>query len=67
MFVFVKQGISTDKIIDVRRLLSVNTDTCYITNFSLSHEVNFTQLIKYLFQAFYFSNLDSGAFTFILY
>ncbi|KAL2964774.1 hypothetical protein AAZX31_16G023000 [Glycine max] len=34
-----KQGISTDRIIDVRRLLSVNTETCYITNFSLSHEV----------------------------
>jgi hypothetical protein len=34
-----EQGISTDRIIDVRRLLSVNTGTCYITNFSLSHEV----------------------------
>ncbi|XP_057980547.1 protein REDUCED CHLOROPLAST COVERAGE 1 isoform X2 [Malania oleifera] len=33
------KGISTDKIIDVRRLLSVNTLTCSITNFSLSHEV----------------------------
>ncbi|XP_054783668.1 protein REDUCED CHLOROPLAST COVERAGE 1 isoform X2 [Prosopis cineraria] len=33
------KGISTDRIIDVRRLLSVNTETCYITNFSLSHEV----------------------------
>ncbi|KAF7826179.1 protein TSS-like [Senna tora] len=32
------KGISTDRIIDVRRLLSVNTETCYITNFSLSHE-----------------------------
>ncbi|KAH1085586.1 hypothetical protein AAZX31_07G054200 [Glycine max] len=35
----VLKGISTDRIIDVRRLLSVNTETCYITNFSLSHEV----------------------------
>ncbi|XP_002523351.2 protein REDUCED CHLOROPLAST COVERAGE 1 [Ricinus communis] len=35
----VLKGISTDRIIDVRRLLSVNTDSCYITNFSLSHEV----------------------------
>ncbi|KAM1707770.1 hypothetical protein ACFX13_000914 [Malus domestica] len=34
-----EQGISTDKIIDVRQLLSVNTETCNITNFSLSHEV----------------------------
>ncbi|XAR62965.1 hypothetical protein NMG60_11022724 [Bertholletia excelsa] len=33
------KGISTDRIIDVRRLLSVNTVTCSITNFSLSHEV----------------------------
>uniref|UniRef100_A0A2P2MDZ2 Uncharacterized protein n=1 Tax=Rhizophora mucronata TaxID=61149 RepID=A0A2P2MDZ2_RHIMU len=35
-----EQGISTDRIIDVRRLLAVNTETCYITNFSLSHEVS---------------------------
>ncbi|CAL0302174.1 unnamed protein product [Lupinus luteus] len=33
------KGISTDRVIDIRRLLSVNTETCYITNFSLSHEV----------------------------
>ncbi|PON98017.1 Clustered mitochondria protein [Trema orientale] len=33
------KGISTDRIIDVRRLLSVNTESCNITNFSLSHEV----------------------------
>ncbi|KAJ0831154.1 putative CLU domain-containing protein [Helianthus annuus] len=32
------KGISTDRIIDIRRLLSVNTITCNITNFSLSHE-----------------------------
>ncbi|CAA0827206.1 Tetratricopeptide repeat (TPR)-like superfamily protein [Striga hermonthica] len=32
-------GISTDKIIDVRRLLSVNVITCNITSFSLSHEI----------------------------
>ncbi|KAK4797103.1 hypothetical protein SAY86_029429 [Trapa natans] len=35
----VLKGISTDRIIDVRRLLCVNTETCAITNFSLSHEV----------------------------
>ncbi|GMH21746.1 hypothetical protein Nepgr_023588 [Nepenthes gracilis] len=35
----VLKGISTDKIIDVRKLLSVKTKTCHITNFSLSHEV----------------------------
>ncbi|KAL2536336.1 Tetratricopeptide repeat (TPR)-like superfamily protein [Forsythia ovata] len=35
----VLKGISTDRIIDVRRLLSVNTMTCHLTNFSLSHEV----------------------------
>ncbi|KAK8554549.1 hypothetical protein V6N13_093532 [Hibiscus sabdariffa] len=33
------KGISTDKILDVRRLLSVKTETCHVTNFSLSHEV----------------------------
>ncbi|KAK3001120.1 hypothetical protein RJ639_022477 [Escallonia herrerae] len=33
------KGISTDRIIDVRRLLSVNTIACHITNFSLSHEI----------------------------
>ncbi|XP_074273142.1 protein REDUCED CHLOROPLAST COVERAGE 1-like isoform X1 [Silene latifolia] len=38
------KGISTDKIIDVRKLLSVNTSTCNITNFSLSHEVRGPQL-----------------------
>ncbi|KAJ7962574.1 Tetratricopeptide repeat (TPR)-like superfamily protein [Quillaja saponaria] len=35
----VLKGISTDKIIDIRRLLSVNIRTCYVTHFSLSHEV----------------------------
>ncbi|KAF5732123.1 clustered mitochondria protein [Tripterygium wilfordii] len=35
----VLKGISTDRIIDVRRLLSVNTETCHITSFSLSHEM----------------------------
>lgn len=33
------QGISTDKILDVRRLLAVHVDTCHLTNYSLSHEV----------------------------
>lgn len=33
------KGISTDRIIDVRRLLCVNTVTCSITNYSLTHEV----------------------------
>ncbi|XP_021760301.1 protein TSS-like [Chenopodium quinoa] len=35
----VLKGISTYRIIDIRKLLSVNTMTCNITNFSLSHEV----------------------------
>ncbi|XP_038708988.1 protein TSS-like [Tripterygium wilfordii] len=35
----VLKGISTDRIIDVRRLLALNTETCHITSFSLSHEV----------------------------
>ncbi|KAK8956763.1 Clustered mitochondria protein [Platanthera zijinensis] len=33
------KGISTDRIVDVRRLLGVNTVTCGITSYSLSHEV----------------------------
>lgn len=33
------KGISTDRIIDIYKLLSVNIVTCNITNFSLSHEV----------------------------
>uniref|UniRef100_A0A0D9WY61 Clu domain-containing protein n=1 Tax=Leersia perrieri TaxID=77586 RepID=A0A0D9WY61_9ORYZ len=33
------KGISTDRIIDIRRLLCVNTATCAITNYSLSHEL----------------------------
>ncbi|KAK6918224.1 hypothetical protein RJ641_016646 [Dillenia turbinata] len=35
----VLKGISTDRIIDIRKLLSINTITCSITNFSLSHKV----------------------------
>jgi protein TIF31 len=35
----VLKGISTDKILDVRRLLAVNVETCHLTNFSLTHEV----------------------------
>ncbi|KAK9066295.1 hypothetical protein SSX86_013616 [Deinandra increscens subsp. villosa] len=38
------KGISTDKIIDVKKLLAVHVDTCHLTNFSLSHEVKGTRL-----------------------
>ncbi|XP_061340080.1 protein REDUCED CHLOROPLAST COVERAGE 3 [Gastrolobium bilobum] len=34
----VLKGISTDKILDVRRLLAVKAETCHFTNYSLSHE-----------------------------
>ncbi|XP_042461981.1 protein TSS-like [Zingiber officinale] len=40
----VLKGISTDKIIDLRRLLCVNTLSCSITNYSLSHEVKGSDL-----------------------
>ncbi|XP_076908989.1 protein REDUCED CHLOROPLAST COVERAGE 2-like [Bidens hawaiensis] len=33
------KGISTDKILDVRKLLAVHVESCYLTNYSLSHEV----------------------------
>ncbi|GAU27516.1 hypothetical protein TSUD_147100 [Trifolium subterraneum] len=32
-------GISTDRILDLRKLLAVHVETCHLTNFSLSHEV----------------------------
>ncbi|KAK4375466.1 hypothetical protein RND71_006143 [Anisodus tanguticus] len=35
----VLKGISTDKILDVRKLLDANVETCHFTNYSLSHEV----------------------------
>ncbi|KAM7275640.1 hypothetical protein ACFE04_017506 [Oxalis oulophora] len=38
------KGISTDRIIDIRRLLAVNTETCHVTNFSLSHDIRGPQL-----------------------
>ncbi|GAB4842106.1 hypothetical protein Ancab_012064 [Ancistrocladus abbreviatus] len=33
------RGISTDRILDVRRLLASNVETCHFTNYSLSHVV----------------------------
>ncbi|CAH1432698.1 unnamed protein product [Lactuca virosa] len=33
------KGISTDRILDVRKLLAVNVETCHVTNYSLTHEV----------------------------
>ncbi|XP_071710455.1 protein REDUCED CHLOROPLAST COVERAGE 2-like isoform X2 [Rutidosis leptorrhynchoides] len=33
------KGISTDKLLDVRKLLAVHVETCHVTNYSLSHEV----------------------------
>uniref|UniRef100_A0A0E0JY30 Clu domain-containing protein n=1 Tax=Oryza punctata TaxID=4537 RepID=A0A0E0JY30_ORYPU len=38
------KGISTDRILDVRKLLAVHVDTCHLTNYSLSHEVRGAQL-----------------------
>ncbi|KAI3814695.1 hypothetical protein L1987_14339 [Smallanthus sonchifolius] len=33
------KGISTDKILDVRKLLAVHVEACHLTNYSLAHEV----------------------------
>ncbi|XP_076897493.1 protein REDUCED CHLOROPLAST COVERAGE 2-like [Bidens hawaiensis] len=33
------KGISTDKILDVPKLLAVHVEACHLTNYSLSHEV----------------------------
>ncbi|WOL13883.1 protein TSS [Canna indica] len=38
------KGISTDRILDVRKLLAVHVETCHLTNFSLSHEVRGSRL-----------------------
>ena len=38
------QGISTDRILDVRKLLCVHVETCHFTNYSLSHEVKILQV-----------------------
>ncbi|XP_022721198.1 protein TSS-like isoform X2 [Durio zibethinus] len=35
----VLKGISTDKILDVRRLLASHVQTCHLTSYSLAHEV----------------------------
>ncbi|KAF2301376.1 hypothetical protein GH714_023396 [Hevea brasiliensis] len=35
----VLKGISTDRILDVKKLLAVKVETCHLTNYSLSHEV----------------------------
>ncbi|KAL3819178.1 hypothetical protein ACJIZ3_005083 [Penstemon smallii] len=35
----VLKGISTDKILDVKKLLAVNVETCHLTNYTLCHEV----------------------------
>ncbi|KAK9141476.1 hypothetical protein Syun_010876 [Stephania yunnanensis] len=38
------KGISTDKVLDIRKLLAVHVDTCHMTNFSLSHEARGARL-----------------------
>lgn len=38
------KGISTDRILDVRKLLAVHVDTCHVTNYSFSHEVRGARL-----------------------
>ncbi|KAK9274864.1 hypothetical protein L1049_022118 [Liquidambar formosana] len=38
------KGISTDRILDVRKLLAVHVETCHLTNYSLSHEVRGSRL-----------------------
>ncbi|KAI4344329.1 hypothetical protein L6164_011568 [Bauhinia variegata] len=38
------KGITTDRILDVRKLLGVHVETCHLTNFSISHEVRGARL-----------------------
>ncbi|GAB4838152.1 hypothetical protein Ancab_027681 [Ancistrocladus abbreviatus] len=37
------KGISTDRILDVRKLLAANVETCHLTSYSLSHEARGTR------------------------
>ncbi|XP_042505801.1 protein TSS-like [Macadamia integrifolia] len=38
------KGISTDRILDIRKLLAVHVETCHLTNYSFSHEVRGSRL-----------------------
>lgn len=38
------KAITTDRLLDVRRLLAVNVETCHVTNYSFSHEVRGNKL-----------------------
>ena len=40
----ISQGISTDRVLDVRKLLGSNVETCHLTSYSLSHVVMFAAL-----------------------
>ncbi|VFQ73363.1 unnamed protein product [Cuscuta campestris] len=44
----VLKGISTDRIVDVKRLLASNVQTCHFTSYSLSHEVRGAKLSERL-------------------
>lgn len=55
------QGISTDRILDVRKLLAVHVDTCHLTNYSLSHEV----LLHLLSNFFSLKSLNSFGIIYI--
>ncbi|CAK9230200.1 unnamed protein product [Sphagnum troendelagicum] len=41
------KGIATDKVLDVRRLLAVNVETCHLTNISFHHEASKTHTPAY--------------------
>ncbi|KAG0621755.1 hypothetical protein M758_3G045500 [Ceratodon purpureus] len=38
------KAITTDRLLDVRRLLAVNVETCHLTNYSFTHEVRGSNL-----------------------
>ncbi|CAK9212247.1 unnamed protein product [Sphagnum troendelagicum] len=38
------KGITTDRLLDIRRLLAVNVQTCHLTNYSFHHEVRGSKL-----------------------
>jgi hypothetical protein len=42
------QGITTDRLLDIRRLLAVNVQTCHLTNYSLHHEASLYTTLQVL-------------------
>lgn len=42
------KGITTDRLLDIRRLLAVNVQTCHLTNYSFHHEASLYTTLQVL-------------------